>query len=54
MRRWTMIAAALAACLALVSPGVHAQAPEKNKITIGVGGKTLFYYLPLTIAEQKG
>jgi len=54
MRRWTMIAAALAACLALITPGVHAQAPEKNKITIGVGGKTLFYYLPLTIAERKG
>jgi NitT/TauT family transport system substrate-binding protein len=31
-----------------------AQAPEKPKLTIGVGGKPLFYYLPLTIAEQKG
>ena len=27
---------------------------EKPKLTIGVGGKTLFYYLPLTIAERKG
>ena len=31
-----------------------AQAPEKPKITIGVGGKPLFYYLPLTIAERQG
>ncbi len=31
-----------------------AQAPEKAKLTIGVGGKTLFYYLPLTIAERNG
>jgi NitT/TauT family transport system substrate-binding protein len=31
-----------------------AQAPEKPKLTIGVGGKTLFYYLPLTIAERNG
>jgi NitT/TauT family transport system substrate-binding protein len=44
----TLAAAALFAVSAL------AQAPEKPKITIGVGGKTLFYYLPLTIAEQKG
>jgi NitT/TauT family transport system substrate-binding protein len=31
-----------------------AQAPEKPKLTIGVGGKPLIYYLPLTIAERKG
>jgi NitT/TauT family transport system substrate-binding protein len=31
-----------------------AQAPEKKKITIAVGGKTLFYYLPLSVAERKG
>ena len=31
-----------------------AQAPEKRKITIAVGGKNLFYYLPLTVAERKG
>ena len=54
MRRWTVVAAALAACLALVAPSVHAQALEKTKITVGVGGKTLFYYLPLAIAEAKG
>ena len=31
-----------------------AQALEKPKITIAVGGKNLLYYLPLTIAEQPG
>jgi NitT/TauT family transport system substrate-binding protein len=42
-----LLAAALAA-------GAWAQAPEKKKITIAVGGKSLFYYLPLTVAERKG
>lgn len=32
----------------------QAQALEKTKVTIAVGGKNLFYYLPLTIAEQLG
>src|SRR5690349_20943504 len=31
-----------------------AQSLEKRKITVAVGGKSLFYYLPLTIAEQRG
>ncbi len=44
----------LAAGLALLSPQVSAQQPEKTKITLGVGGKPLLYYLPLTIAERKG
>jgi NitT/TauT family transport system substrate-binding protein len=49
----------IASCIALAAfvlgaSAAFAQAPEKTKITIGVGGKTLFYYLPLTIAEQKG
>jgi len=43
-----------AACLAIAPAAVRAQAPEKPKLTLGVGGKTLFYYLPLTIAQQKG
>jgi NitT/TauT family transport system substrate-binding protein len=42
----------LAVCLA--TPDAYAQTPEKKKITIAVGGKSLFYYLPLTIAERKG
>ncbi|HEV7912718.1 MAG TPA: ABC transporter substrate-binding protein [Albitalea sp.] len=33
---------------------VHAQAVEKPKLTIAVGGKNLLYYLPLTIAESLG
>jgi NitT/TauT family transport system substrate-binding protein len=33
---------------------VNAQALEKKRITLAVGGKTLIYYLPLTIAERKG
>jgi len=31
-----------------------AQTLEKPKLTIGVGGKALLYYLPLTIAERLG
>ena len=32
----------------------RAQALEKPKVTVAVGGKNLLYYLPLTIAEQRG
>src|SRR6202000_1799408 len=39
-------------CVATAS--AFAQALEKPKLTIGVGGKTLLYYLPLTIAERLG
>jgi NitT/TauT family transport system substrate-binding protein len=39
---------------AVIAAGAWAQAPEKKKITIAVGGKSLFYYLPLTVAERKG
>ena len=38
----------------VLATGASAQAPEKKKITIAVGGKNLFYYLPLTVAERKG
>jgi NitT/TauT family transport system substrate-binding protein len=38
----------------MAAGGANAQAPEKKKITIAVGGKNLFYYLPLTIAERQG
>jgi NitT/TauT family transport system substrate-binding protein len=37
-----------------VAPRALAQAPEKPRITLGVGGKNLLYYLPLTIAERRG
>jgi NitT/TauT family transport system substrate-binding protein len=36
------------------APRAMAQAPERAKITLGVGGKNLLYYLPLTIAERQG
>jgi NitT/TauT family transport system substrate-binding protein len=40
---------------ALAAPAlVGAQAPEKPKLTIAVGGKNLLYYLPLTIADSLG
>src|SRR5438128_387387 len=45
--------ATLAAALALMGVA-QGQAPEKKQITLGVGGKTSLYYLPLTIAERLG
>jgi NitT/TauT family transport system substrate-binding protein len=51
MKRWI---GAVAALLMAFAGAAGAQAPEKKKITIAVGGKTLFYYLPLTVAERKG
>lgn len=55
MRRTVLKTLALAPVLAAF-PSVWAQAgkPEKTKLVIAVGGKNLFYYLPLTIAEQLG
>jgi NitT/TauT family transport system substrate-binding protein len=35
-------------------PAVAQGAPEKAKVVLGVGGKALLYYLPLTIAERRG
>ncbi|WP_061939205.1 ABC transporter substrate-binding protein [Collimonas pratensis] len=50
---------AIALCLFLAgyltfNSNLFAQTPEKTKVSIAVGGKNLFYYLPLTIAEQLG
>jgi NitT/TauT family transport system substrate-binding protein len=44
------------AALAFSATAAFAQVAniEKPKIAIGVGGKSLLYYLPLTIAEKKG
>ena len=53
MKRLIQALAALALGIAFAS-GAAAQAPEKKKITIAVGGKSLFYYLPLSVAERKG
>jgi NitT/TauT family transport system substrate-binding protein len=52
MKRRHLIAGSIAA--AALPRLVFAQAIEKPKVTIAVGGKNLFYYLPLTIAEQLG
>ena len=52
MKRWIAVLAAM--LVALGTAGAWAQAPEKKKITIAVGGKSLFYYLPLTVAERLG
>jgi len=52
MQRRTFV---LASSSLLAAPAfVHAQALEKPKLTIAVGGKNLLYYLPLTIAESLG
>ena len=52
MTLWTRLAAA---ALALAFAGsAQAAEPEKKDVSLGVGGKSLLYYLPLTIAEKKG
>ncbi len=38
----------------LASPALVGQASAQTKVAMGVGGKSLLYYLPLTIAERKG
>ena len=57
MERRTFLTGAGAAALAAGvcrGAGRSQGAPEKAKLTLGVGGKPLLYYLPLTIAERKG
>jgi NitT/TauT family transport system substrate-binding protein len=55
MQRRHLLLAAATPTAWLAAPAVlHAQALEKPKISIAVGGKNLLYYLPLTIAEQRG
>jgi NitT/TauT family transport system substrate-binding protein len=53
MKRFKLIFATCALAFALAS-AAHAQAIEKKTITLGVGGKTALYYLPLTICERLG
>lgn len=45
---------ALGVSLCVITMNASAANLEKTKVSIGVGGKTLLYYLPLTIAEQLG
>ena len=53
MKRFIRALAALVLGVAFAATA-SAQAPEKKNITIAVGGKSLFYYLPLSVAERKG
>jgi NitT/TauT family transport system substrate-binding protein len=54
-RRTFLKSAGVLGLAAALGPNAFAQgAPEKAKVTLGVGGKPLLYYLPLTIAERKG
>lgn len=54
-RRRTLATAAAWAAALVAAPALRAQPrPEKTKIIIAVDGKTAFYNLPLTIAEQLG
>src|SRR5438132_7561374 len=50
MSRLPLCAAAMLAAAA--APAVEKL--EQPKVTIAVGGKSLFYYLPLTLAERLG
>jgi NitT/TauT family transport system substrate-binding protein len=54
--RRTFAAASALAAASLAAPSIHAQGGklEKTKVSIAVGGKAAFYYLPLTISEQLG
>lgn len=54
MRMLKLAIAALALALAVPASAQPAAKAEKPKLTLGVGGKPLLYYLPLTIAERKG
>jgi sulfonate transport system substrate-binding protein len=50
--KWLRVITAVFAALAVLP--ASAQTLEKKQITLAVGGKNLFYYLPLTIAERRG
>jgi len=55
MRRTFLCSLLVAGVGLAAAPGLaSAQALERDKVTIAVGGKAAFYYLPLTIAEQLG
>lgn len=45
---------ALAASMTLAASAPSLAQVEKPDVSLGVGGKALLYYLPLTIAEEKG
>ncbi|MGO9359148.1 MAG: ABC transporter substrate-binding protein [Xanthobacteraceae bacterium] len=47
-------AVAVLALLAALDTGAFAQAVEKPDLVLGVGGRSLLYYLPLTLADRLG
>ena len=51
-RTLTVLGAALS--IAAGSTAAFANTPKKRSVSIAVGGKSSFYYLPLTIAERLG
>ena len=54
-RRRRFLASSLLAGGVLAFPSLRAQSkPEKPRLTVAVGGKSAFAYLPLTIADQLG
>ena len=55
IHRRTFASAVALGAASLAFPALRAQGKlEKTKISIAVGGKAAFYYLPLTITEQLG
>lgn len=50
----SMAGMAAVSAIGLTGANARAQALEKTKVSIAVGGKASFYYLPLSIAEFKG
>lgn len=52
--RLMKLAAVTAVALAFAGVSAQAAEPEKTEVTLGVGGKSALYYLPLTVAEKKG
>ena len=55
LKRRTFTSAAVMAAASIAAPALRAQGKlEKNRVSIAVGGKAAFYYLPLTISEQLG
>src|SRR5512140_897626 len=55
LNRRVFSSAAALAVASLAAPSLRAQSKlEKSKVSLAVGGKAAFYYLPLTISEQLG
>ncbi len=54
LTRTALMAVVLVGLFSIAGAPAFGQGVEKPKLTIAVGGKGLFYYLPLTIAERRG